>query len=378
MNLAQFVVAVYFCCLAHGRISCRDATGKAVDWFVGYKLPTFNSGRSSEPGTAFYYVDSTTTSWGMPEMINSSDCSVAVTFKQLYETASNTEEIFYMLYNDEHPDTRKVDNSRAHAKGLAVFDSQSGFWLIHSVPSFPPMRNDRFSYPEWGLRNGQSFLCITLATDSLGLFAKQMMYMQPSVYDSQLPTTIATRFPELQAVITKKSLPKNSTKYYSIQAINSFERTEFWSFAKHKRFRKDLYSQLVSPNLKVSLLTETWMNGPGDLPSYCESPYKVKNVRSVRVAGRLFTSSKDHSKWALAENPAKPFLCIGDINRQKKQKERGGGTVCLSHRALWQLFNSSVVEIEECKSEMSRKAKAHESSSFFASLWQKIKELFGW
>lgn len=48
--------------------------------------------------------------------------------------------------------------------GVIAFDSQSGFWLIHSTPLFPPIRAHGYSYPYTADKHGQSFLCISMAT----------------------------------------------------------------------------------------------------------------------------------------------------------------------------------------------------------------------
>lgn len=42
---------------------------------------------------------------------------------------------------------------------------------------------------------------------------------------------------------------------------------------------------------------------------------QVTDIRNIRFQNNLtFSSSSDHSKWAVAEN--EPFACIGDINRR--------------------------------------------------------------
>lgn len=74
------------------------------------------------------------------------------------------QDVFYIMYNDAHPGN-KSDSHRGHAKGAAFFDGNTGFWLIHSVPKFP--NPDKYDYPDSGYNNGQSFLCITLRTESL-------------------------------------------------------------------------------------------------------------------------------------------------------------------------------------------------------------------
>ncbi|VDM48869.1 unnamed protein product [Toxocara canis] len=310
-------------------VSCRDSSGDSVDCdgqcgriltrsaaysrFVGYKLPLIESDRSSLSGLSFLYADGRSISWSLPQNISSNQSAIGYTLSQLYSTLEDMG-TFYMLYNDDHPGNGKVDPYRGHAKGVVVFNGDSGFWLIHSVPNFPAIR--QYLYPSSGLRNGQSFLCISMKTDSLTSLATQMLYIQPSIYLSQLPNEFASRYPDLQKVIGKKSLNKTAKVFYSVAQLVSQSGVQFTSFAKHKKFEKDIYSELLAPKLRTSLLTETWLNGPGDLPSSCSSTYKVNNIVSVLIDGKQFKSSKDHSKWAVSADKRNPMLCIGDINRQ--------------------------------------------------------------
>ena len=45
--------------------------------------------------------------------------------------------------------------------GDVVYDDQSGFWLVHSLPHFPPQVNTSYGYPHSGLVYGQTFICVT-------------------------------------------------------------------------------------------------------------------------------------------------------------------------------------------------------------------------
>lgn len=76
---------------------------------------------------------------------------------------------FHLLYNDDPP-RLKSNSYKGHAKGVVLFDSKSGFWLIHSVPNFPPKKY--YEYPSSGIRYGQSFLCVSFQTTELGKIGK--------------------------------------------------------------------------------------------------------------------------------------------------------------------------------------------------------------
>lgn len=72
-----------------------------------------------------------------------------------------------LLYNDEPPHDNTT-MTLGHTKGVVVGDSVSGFWLVHSVPHYPPESgNNAYAYPKTGTVYGQSFLCITMLPKDL-------------------------------------------------------------------------------------------------------------------------------------------------------------------------------------------------------------------
>jgi len=56
--------------------------------------------------------------------------------------------------------------------GDVCFDKTSGFWLVHSVPNFPPNASDGYSYPDSGTVFGQTFLCVTYEYSELNAIGR--------------------------------------------------------------------------------------------------------------------------------------------------------------------------------------------------------------
>lgn len=76
------------------------------------------------------------------------------------------------MYNDQPP-IGQTSFSSGHTKGVVIAREDGGFWLIHSVPHYPPDPKDGdYSYPKTGLKNGQSYLCITLPAKELEIVGK--------------------------------------------------------------------------------------------------------------------------------------------------------------------------------------------------------------
>ena len=91
----------------------------------------------------------------------------------VHSSSGHDSALFKLLYNDEHPDGN-TSFTAGHTKGVVVLGERKGFWLVHSVPKFPPAAGG-YGYPRTGHMYGQTFLCITIETasnaDSLGVQA---------------------------------------------------------------------------------------------------------------------------------------------------------------------------------------------------------------
>jgi len=301
------------------------------------------SGKSLEKeGLAFLYMDeSTRGQWQQSGVsFQSEKHAVAYTLDQVYGKQKDS---FHLMYNDENPDG-KTSTSKGHAKGVTMFDQTSGFWLLHSVPKFPPAES--YSFPDCGRRFGQMLFCVSFPYERLGAIGDQLSLYEPYIYSSSLPSEIADQHKILESVIKAKK-PTGSPKRETV--LKSSGGVSFTSFAKDGHWGEELYSDFVAPSLKQSLYVETWQNGQGDLPSSCDGSYQVNNIKEVQVTDECtFTNSKDHSKWAVSVEKSSDWVCVGGINRQHGQIKRGGGTMCMKNKDVWETFSATVKSTQTC------------------------------
>ena len=161
-------------------LSCLDEQGRAVDWWILYKLPKQSTSKHPVAGPlgegrAYAFLTSSLPNqrWtlssmtiddpnSMPgqvrKMFVSSFTSILQTLAPLYSNASS---LFHLLYNDEEPHG-KTSFTRGHTKGLVLATKDSGsIWLIHSIPHYPPFPNETYSYPRTGQRYGQTAMCVS-------------------------------------------------------------------------------------------------------------------------------------------------------------------------------------------------------------------------
>uniref|UniRef100_UPI00398F87DA deoxyribonuclease-2-alpha-like isoform X1 n=2 Tax=Pristiophorus japonicus TaxID=55135 RepID=UPI00398F87DA len=341
-TLASLIVAC-FVSSAYSNISCYNDDGQPVDWFIIYKLPK----RVNGSGLLYRYMDPTAAGWrDGKHTINETDGAVGATLQQLYRSAETRSEVVaYMLYNDQ---SSASASSGGHTKGVVLLDKTQGFWLVHSTPHFPPKTNQHYLWPHNGLRNGQSFLCVTYPYVQFKEIGTQLLLNNPHVYDQSVPPSFEDLV-NLTKVATG-SHPRGPPWKREV-ILTSVAGKQFTSFAKYSKFGDDLYCGWVAGYVQSNLLVQSWPNSPHTLPSNCTMKYAVYNVKRIVFSADVgFVSEVDHSKWCVTTPGAGvKWTCIGDINRDLAQELRGGGTVCTNDPTVWESFSGLVASCEVCK-----------------------------
>ncbi|RCN27965.1 deoxyribonuclease II [Ancylostoma caninum] len=326
----------------HARLGCKNMQGGDVDWFVAIKLPREADGGW---GTSFVYYDPTQEGWMMsPVPIDSYMSAIGATISQIY--VADKSRTFTIAYNDGSP-VGEAEWGRGHSKGVAAFDAYTGFWMIHSVPKFPPFY--WYGYPSTGRRFGQSFMCLSLSTRSLEDVGQYMRFAEVTPLMGNLPPWHIYFAPSLVDVFNRRSLSYYDPASTTLRAIRTLYGKAALVFSKHRKFGADIWYDFIAPYFNTPMAVETWRNGYArDLGTTCGLKPNVYDVNYVNLLGRTFANSQDHSKWGVSMNAAVPAVCVGDVNRQESQFRRGGGAVCMMDPKLWRTFYYSVSEYEEC------------------------------
>jgi deoxyribonuclease-2 len=171
---------------------CVDETGQEVDWWVLYKLPR-ESAKKSDPqilkdGLGYVVFSSRTAKrgWQLSERsIGDPESPPGRTLSPLY----SSKDLLHIFYNDEHP-SGNTSFTDGHTKGVVAFSAKGlGFWLVHSVPKYPPDPKTSYGYPHTGQVYGQSFLCVSLdakkSADEVKGVVRHHLEILLSVYNSK-------------------------------------------------------------------------------------------------------------------------------------------------------------------------------------------------
>ncbi|CAM4606744.1 unnamed protein product [Lepidochelys kempii] len=348
--LPLFLLAVALPHVAGGGISCYDDAGQPVDWFLAYKLPWPRHSPPAE-GMRYMYQDARSGGW-VPgrTLMNSTQSAVGRTLLQLYQGANRrTEDTAYVLYNDQPPKNVPSSTSpRGHTKGVVLLDRAQGFWLLHSTPHYPPPVTETYAWPHSGLHNGQSFLCVTFPYAQFKEIGTQLRFDDPVVFDARVQGAFAQALPDLHLASEMQHV--REPPWNRSVALTSLGGRRFLSLAKFRLFHDDLYSGWVAQALSSDLYVQFWPNSRGVLPSNCSGPYRVYNIEELGfpAPGPDFPATVDHSKWCVSTESTPGWACVGDMNRNLEEEQRGGGTLCQQDPAVWKSYYALVQKYSKC------------------------------
>lgn len=327
--------------------------GQPVDWWFIYKVPkdagpSSEAGRTGQKATGYEYVyfdDQSTALSASPNLLTTPNNALTATLQQVIGSTGNPT-FGCVFYNDEFPLELNEPNNgdRAHAKGLLAFDleTDSAFWLLHSVP--------RFSHPDTGdfpadeLDYGQTLLCITLKDVATAEAIAQQMLAQhgPQTYGARLPTSLPANSAWRALAAGNFALSPTPSDI----AFTSRGGAAFRSIAKSRLWGQDLWTDLVGPSLGADLDVESWRRGaiPPDEDSNAQDWVADDIAIDLQPLGAPFAwqNAKDHAKWAMSLENNDDWVCVADINRQVSQAKRGGGAICFQHSGLWASLSAIV------------------------------------
>jgi len=313
-------------------------SGNPIDWWFAYKLPedVAINGSGKTTGREYLYFDPVInqplTLSGLK--IDSPESAVGRTLDQLSESRRSTQSsLGYILYNDEKPDKTEDDEKKGHSKGVLVFDqsTDSSFWLLHSWPCFPSLRQDPAPSREYG----QTFLCVTLKDFQTAEAIAKQMYQQnePQVYDFRTDGLAEDSWLYRLA----RNTQSNDTDPPADLNFQSRAGHPFRFLAKNRHWDEDFWIDWVGPRLDVNLDVETWRRGMLPITKDDDGVHDVVDTLYVNLEPLgvkcEWHYTKDHAKWAVAETGN--WVSVADINRQTSQEKRGGGAICFQNDQLW-------------------------------------------
>ncbi|KFV98425.1 Deoxyribonuclease-2-beta, partial [Eurypyga helias] len=231
--------------------------------------------------------------------------------------------------------------------GFLLLDKSQGFWVIHSVPLFPPIPEDGYGYPATGEFYGQTAICITFKYDQFTEIDQQMLSNNPGIYSCSIPHIFQADLPILQKLCAGSRLPSGPLRHLS--KLQSADGETFLHFAKSHLFIDDIYVAWVAQELKTDLLAESWQHSGQKLPSNCSLDYHVYNINLIGTPlNSTFYSINDHSKWAVSREYKDQWTCIGDLNRAAEQAWRSGGFICTQNEHIYKAFRPLIIHYESC------------------------------
>ena len=321
---------------------CRDPSGKEVDWFSIFLMPT----SSSTDGSINYgYFDSSISDMQFYKYEES-------TFPPNHLTnyiKSNDSDFNYFLWNDDKTvkggSTQSASNSKAHAKGILIYDANFGSFLIHSLPRFPTRTSDNqilTELPSNAGSYGQNFLCITITKSRAELIVKMLDCININVNKAVDSDRVNPSYPNEWVLNLINNQMDSSCPLQHTKTIKSKQGVEFTFFGKNYKNKINPYDTTLREAYNDNFYVRTWSR-PFLAPAQYDKYYLV-NVLEVKFSSYSYQITKEHSKWAISEN--KNIVCFGDLNHVETQKDRGGHIICFENDKLHSIMKNAIISTD--------------------------------
>ncbi|XP_039635435.1 deoxyribonuclease-2-beta-like isoform X2 [Perca fluviatilis] len=329
--------------------------------YIIYKAPKLNN--IGTTGLEYIYIDpngkkkETLTTDLTYKPINHPNGVLANTLRPIF-TTSMTDNFGFISYSDQPPGCNAQDKF-GHSKGVVMMNKTTGVWLLHSVPQFPFLRDQNNFYPPSGVKNAQTFICVTFNYEEFNMIGEHLLDINAFTFEDHIPNNFYESLQKLRR--TGNNIRKERLNGVRTQDLTSAGRTPFHSFAKYKiantimdtdpkRFEGDLYVT-IAKEYQTNVRVQTWPCKQ-DEPYCVTNQHQVINIESVKTNLGTWGSGNDHSKWCVATDTIKnkfPLLiCIADVNRALSQYKRPGGALCFIHKEASELFKGLINQTDAC------------------------------
>lgn len=320
---------------------CLNPSGQEVDWYVIFLMPASISDDKEihygyfEPGfnsLQYYKYDQ-----------NLFPPTHITKYALSEETDFN-----YFFWNDDKTvkggSSSSASSTKAHAKGSLIYDSNSGVFLLHSLPRFPTRTSENIileELPSNAGSYGQHFLCISISKDTAEIIAKLLNCINISnnkSVESDRVNTTPNKW--VQSLINNKMDSSCEIEHKTI--IKSIAGKEFTFFGKNYKNKIIPFDTTMREAYNDHFYVRTWSR-PALAPAQYGT-YNLVNVLEVKYDTYNYKVTLEHSKWGITYD--KNIVCFADINHTESQKERGGHIVCFENEELHNIMKNAIISTD--------------------------------
>lgn len=319
---------------------CRNNNGKFTDWYFIYLLP-----KMKEDINKIYYLYFDSEEEKFKKFVYE-DKSFPP--NKINEYIINDNDINYFVWNDDP--TRKDEKkrigpkSKAHSKGILIYNEKNGLFLIHSLPKFPTRTKNNFIINELPQNSGiyaQVFLCVSINKKYAELIVKILNCINVLINKS-ISYDKVNQFPNFSIL----NLINDSGDTYclidKIINITSINGKLFTFIIKDNNNNDNIYDSILRKLYKDNFLVRTWSR-PKLLPPL-KDEFFIKNILEIKFANIKLGKNNDHSKWAISLN--KKIVCVGDLNHCESQNVRTGNIICFENDILNDFLKKSIIKTD--------------------------------